>query len=70
MPYYNLKLYRRLEPGNTLLTILGDWIVSAKDDETAKTEANKVLTDFKPDDDYAMLLNDNGKMVWESAHHG
>ena len=69
MANYTLKKCRRCDPLNsTVLELTGEWIVRAADDGAAQNQAGGVLGALHIHE-YALLLNNNGKMVWEGQHH-
>ena len=72
MPGYTLLRYQRAEKTNALTALAKDWFIQAPDDAGALDLAKRLLVDFQAQSERAVLLNQNGRMVWESgpAHSG
>ncbi len=67
MPGYTLLRYAHAEKTNALAALAREWFIQAPDDAGALSLARKLLADFQPGGERAVLLNQNGKMVWESG---
>ena len=44
-----------------------EWYIQAPDDAGALDLAKRLLVDYQVNNERAVLLNENGKMIWESA---
>lgn len=67
MPGYTLLRYQGAERANALTALVREWFIQAPDDAGAVDLAQRLLVDFQVSSERAVLLNENGKMVWESA---
>ena len=67
MPGYTLLRYQRADQANALTAVVKEWFIQAPDDASALDVAKRLLIDFHLIGERAVLLNENGKMLWESA---
>jgi hypothetical protein len=69
MAIYILKQYHRYMPGMGVGKQVSEWAVEAPDLDTAVFVAEeRLLLDFTPPRDFALMWDENGKSVWKSAH--
>jgi hypothetical protein len=70
MANYTLKRCERTGLSNSnVLMLVGEWIIRASGDREAGSLARQILQNFRPDEDYAKILDNTGMVVWESPLH-
>jgi hypothetical protein len=67
MATFILKQYHRFMPGIGVGKHVAEWAVEAPDLPTALfVSEERLLTEFNPPDDFALLWDEGGKLVWNS----
>ena len=69
MSVYTLKQYNRPSyPGRTVGVLTYEWSFEATDLNAAvKAAKEEYLEGFQPPNDFAVMLDENGKVVWEDV---
>jgi hypothetical protein len=67
MKVFILKQFHRYMSGIAVGKLVSEWAIDAPDLSTAIfVGEERLLTDFKPPDDFAVLFDEDGKVAWNS----